>query len=115
MEPSGTGTSVATGAGVGIGAQDSPRRALVERVGVSYHSATFPGDPFDVGTLPELRRLRRTRASALQRRTIRRGGGDPPRGPGSLSPRRRVARGDGVRAARAGGIPVGPPGVRGSG
>src|SRR5438034_5436053 len=31
------------------------------------HSTTFPGGPFDVGTVLELRRLRRTRASALQR------------------------------------------------
>src|SRR5881296_3524910 len=57
-EPSDTGSS--------IGGQDSPRGSLVKPFAVSYHSATFPGGPFDVGTVPQLRRLRRTRASALQ-------------------------------------------------
>src|SRR5207245_2695354 len=54
-----------------IGGEDSPRPSLVKPPGVSYHSTTFPGGPFDVGTVPELRRLRRTCTSTLQRSTIR--------------------------------------------
>src|SRR5881296_3618559 len=109
-EPSGISTRAA-----GIGAQDSPPPSLVKPSAVSYHSTTFPGGPFDVGTVPELRRLRRTRASTLQRRTIRRSDRDPARRPGALSARRRVTRRDGVRAPRARRIPLGPPLLRGGG
>src|SRR2546425_6010361 len=73
-EPSGNGTRVGVIAG-----QDIARPSLVKPPSVSYHSTTFPGGPFDVGTVPQLRRLRRTRASALLRSTIRRGHRHPPR------------------------------------
>src|SRR5204863_7519570 len=57
--------------GDAIGGEDSPRLSLVEPVGPSYHSTTFPGGPFDVGPVLEFRRLRRTRTSAVQRSPIR--------------------------------------------
>src|SRR5207244_13617620 len=104
-DPSDTGSS--------IGGQDSPRGSLVQPFAVSYPSATFPGGPFDVGTVPQLRRPRRTRASALQRRTLRRSDRGLARRPRSLPRHGGAARGHGVRAPRAGGVPVGASRVRG--
>src|SRR5881296_3697364 len=98
---------------VGIGAQDSPLPSLVKPPWVSYHSTTFPGGPFDVGPVLELRRLRRTRASALQRRTLRRNPRDAARGTHHLPPRRRAPRGDGVCTSRTGGVSLDAARVRG--
>src|SRR5207245_8401509 len=97
-DPSDTGSS--------IGGQDSPRGSLVKLFAVPYHSATFPGGPFDVGTVPQLRRLRRTRASALHRRTLRRSDRGLARRPRTLPPHDGAARGYGVLAARPGGVCV---------
>src|SRR5258706_439999 len=65
------------------------------------------GDSFDVGPVPQFRRIRRTCASALQRRSIRRRHRYPARRPGVVPPRRRAACRDGLRPARARGVCLG--------
>src|SRR6266571_352479 len=107
-DPSGSESSVAV-----IGGQDSGRHSLVKPPGVSYHSTTFPGGPFDVGPVLELRRLRRTCASALQRRTLRRSPRDAARGTHHLPPCRGAPRGDGVCTSRTGGVSLDATRVRG--